>query len=344
MPHRTAWFPASDIGAVCWSAPLINEIAHPPSNLHRVAKAALKHKKTFGPTAGWNAVTHAVGFPPTWLRRSGGSAGRLASTERSAGVIGVTTAVLVLSGLGAMLVVAVRRRRAVVAAACAQALLLVGAVLIDAAATPTTDLGLFVTVGYTLLLTAPVSMFVYLVLGWSALTLSDWRSRVPRRVRAMALHPRPAAVGLLIALVGAGMVARGWRGDPGSFDFDREYRDAGAAQSAILAAAPRAGNTRVEKGGGVAGFLERLDIQAYMGYVLRAHGRPFSIPDEKVVFGGRYGGPARPTDTVISADNANEPLPPRARIIARIRAEDQGNGGLVLAATPPSPAPLTRSP
>ena len=63
--------------------------------------------------------------------------------------------------------------------AYAQALLLVGAVLIDAAATPTTDLGLFVTVGYTLLLTAPVSMFVYLVLGWSALTLSDWRSRAP---------------------------------------------------------------------------------------------------------------------------------------------------------------------
>src|SRR3989440_3460460 len=208
------------IGAVCWSAPLINEIAHPPSNLHRVAKTALKHKKTFGPTAGWNAVTHAVGFPPTWLRRSGGSQGRIASTERSAGVFGVTTAVLVLSALGAMLVLAVRRRRAVVAAACAQALLLVGAVLIDAAATPTTDFGLFVTVGYTLLLTAPVSMFVYLVLGWSALTLSDWRSRVPRLVRAMALHPRPAAGGLPFPVLGPGMDRPGARGDSGPFYVD----------------------------------------------------------------------------------------------------------------------------
>jgi hypothetical protein len=225
------------VALVCWSAPLVDQVAH-TGNLGRLANAATSSHTTVGARAGWRALTSAVGVPPRFLRvpqrqlssphagagpLSGGDYGdtRLEDVLHGPTLLAAISCLLALVGLIVVAVVAARRRRGDLVAGAAIGLLLSAAFAWMASATPLQD---FDTLGYTLWWGSLVGMWVWLILIFATATLlhgraaallqrrraspgasAGIRSRGPRsRARAAPALVALAALAVLAAVLAAG--------------------------------------------------------------------------------------------------------------------------------------------
>jgi hypothetical protein len=192
------------VGLVCWSAPLVDEIAHRPGNVSALLTAGTSGQPTEGTRPAVHAVVRAVGLPPRWLRAPGATAGRIGGI--SGGDYGDTRipdissapsradellCVLLLTALVAVAGLAFRRGRAELAAGALIGLVLCVALAADVAATPLVAMN---TLGYTLWWGSVAGMWVWLILAWAvaaALPTPDRRWR-------------PALVACSVLVVGAG--------------------------------------------------------------------------------------------------------------------------------------------
>jgi hypothetical protein len=221
LARRGAWrwmLAALAVFAICWTPPLIDQVAH-SGNFGLVLAAATERKSSLGPTVGMRAVIRTVGVTPWWLTRPSDPFVRKIDVRHSAGTLADVSAALILGWLLLAIALAIRRRRFDVVAGSATALVLCAAVFSIANATPTTPL-LSATLGYTLWSATAIGMFVWLIAGWSAVVLGAPQDPVAR-LRAAALRARIGAAGVadpavasiagvaLVALAGGASAASG---------------------------------------------------------------------------------------------------------------------------------------
>jgi hypothetical protein len=156
--------------AVCWTPPVVDQVAH-EGNFGHVIEAATERESSLGSTVGAHAVVRTVGIRPWWLLRSKDPFSRKRDVLHSSSTLANVSAALILGWLLLSVALALRRRRADVVAAATLALLLCAAVFSIASATPTKRM-LAETLGYTLWSASTVGMFAWLVALWAAVVLS----------------------------------------------------------------------------------------------------------------------------------------------------------------------------
>jgi hypothetical protein len=187
---------AAALTLACWLPPLIDQATNDPGNLSLLVDAATSSEPTLGHTAGWHALVHTVGVVPWWLSDPRSGIERIGDIAASPGAVAAASSLLVLAMLAISGVLGLRRRRLDVCAAAALGLVLSLAVAFDAATTPRSAL---VTLDYTLRWASPAGMCVWLLLGWSVLTLIG-------PIRTPVSGRGPALAGLAVAVAVAVVV------------------------------------------------------------------------------------------------------------------------------------------
>jgi hypothetical protein len=178
------------VALLCWSAPIVDQVAHHVGNFSALAAEAGTKAKTQGLGPAWRATMHAVGVVPRWLRPPGTTAGhlgpvsggdygdtRLPDLWTPASTLAKTTGVLLLAALVLVAGFGARRRRRDLVAGALIGLVLCAALAAVVSETPlrTTN-----TLGYTLWWGSVAGMWVWLFLAWSALLLVRGRTRLAR--------------------------------------------------------------------------------------------------------------------------------------------------------------------
>jgi hypothetical protein len=208
--HRNAWrwaFATLLVAAACWAPPVIDQIEGTPGNLSAVVRTARASPPTLGATVGWHAVVRAIGIRPWWLRNPASPWERKNEVRTGSATLASSSSVVMLVALVALVAVGVRRREPELWAGALIALALCAGLATVAASTPTKRV-LAETLGYTMWWGSPAGMFVWVMLGWAA--VSGLAHRAPARLRAAA----PAsALGLVAAAVVGIAVAAGERPD-----------------------------------------------------------------------------------------------------------------------------------
>ena len=171
------------VGALCWSAPAIEEIRGHPGNLTLVARSASSSKATLGASAGWHAVVRAVGVPPWWLHVPHDRWQRKYDVRSAPSGAAVGSCVALLAALTLALVLGVVRRRRDVASGALIGFVLCGTLAAIAASTPTPRV-LSATLGYTMWWGSQVGMWVWLMLAWSGWLALGWLRRALSSLRA----------------------------------------------------------------------------------------------------------------------------------------------------------------
>lgn len=196
---------------LCWALPVIDEIEHNPGNLTLLYKAATRHSTTMGTTAGTRAVVRAVGISPRWLRTPSDPYDTRLSDVTSVPSSGqAISCIAILVLLLASGIVGVWRRRVDVASAAAIGLMLCIAFAAVASSTP---VGSAKVLGYTLWWGSVAGMFVWVALGFCAVSLLGEAVSVRARRAARGARPRwlgspGLAAGLMVlGLCGAGLIA-----------------------------------------------------------------------------------------------------------------------------------------
>lgn len=318
------WLAGAAVLAVCWSAPLVDQLSAARGNLGLVAHAAVANHATLGPAAGWHAVVRAVGWPPWWLTSPATPFDRAAQVVARPSAAAAASATVVLWGLFVCALVGWRRRRPDVAAAAILALLLCAALAAVAASTPTRRI-LEQSLGYTMWWASPAGMFAWVVLGWSVVTLLPAPRRVPlARVARWAL-----AAGAAAALAGGTAVAVAGRSDQ-----DRpEYRPIHTLVSDVLTALPPAVHT-VRIGGSPSWVA--FDFKGALIYAMRRHGlRPLTLNGTRRL-GSFYEARGRGADATVSVWDRR---PPRraGRVVVRIPLQSSATGTISVTLAGPSP-------
>jgi hypothetical protein len=186
------------VAVVCWTPPIIDQLTHSPGNLRLLVDASTSSEPTLGLHDGWHALVHMVGVVPWWLSDPPTGIERITDVVGSPGAVAVASTLLVLAAVAAALVLGWRRRRADVWAASALALVLCASIAADAASTPKQA---FETLDYTLRWGSPAGMCVWLLLGWSVLTLAGpVRRRAPAGAVALAGVAATAVVTVIVAV------------------------------------------------------------------------------------------------------------------------------------------------
>src|SRR5215211_5320582 len=103
--------------ALCWIAPLAEELIHRPGNVERIVRSGLTDKPTLGAKAGLNGVLRAVGMPPWWLRGPRTPFERVADVNFSPPAATTVGALFVLLVLAVLTALALARQRRDLAAA-----------------------------------------------------------------------------------------------------------------------------------------------------------------------------------------------------------------------------------
>jgi hypothetical protein len=290
---------------VCWSAPTVDQAlswagsSRGLGNLSTVVRAARERERPVGIKGGARAVVSAVGVPPQWLRAPQSDQRRTFEIFAPVGTWKLASALAVLAGLLLVLVVGARRRRPEVASGAALALVLTAALAADTASFPNTPQQIF-SYSYTSWWAIPAGMFVWLVVGWSALALF---ARLP--------PPRLGAVGVALVAGAAVVVVASQEDDRAK----PSYGPAATVQDAVEDALPHPGDVRVD----AAIFAFRTTvIQA----LRRQGGRVETAdPDE---FGPMYALHRGPVDHVVDIRPGSRPAP-GARVVARVKATDSGD-------------------
>jgi hypothetical protein len=203
--------------ALCWSAPVVDQLVHHPGNVRALALEASTKARTQGLDRAWRATTHAVGVVPRWLRPpvttagrlgpvSGGDYGdtRVADISTPAGLLRASSTVLLLAALVVVALVGARRRRRDLVTGA-----IIGLVLCTALAAVVAEIPIRTTntVGYTLWWGSVTGMWVWLFLGWSALLLLGAGARLART--RMPLLASVAGAAMVVAAGTAVATAQG---------------------------------------------------------------------------------------------------------------------------------------
>ncbi len=267
-------------GLFCWSAPLLDQALHRPGNLVRILQTATANQKSVGATVGWHALVRAIGIWPRWLQTyNPGYEDQLRDFAHdllhTGDAVAIASTLVVLGALALNALRGLRRGRADVVAGAVLALLLSVAIVVFAAST---SVGLTSTLDYGLRWTSPAGMFIWVVLGWSSVTLAprgQWSISPPAGRWLVARHPTItslAGVAMTIAL-GLG-VANGPASDADVFPW--AYRPARAIGSLLTARVPR---NRVV----VLQTMQPIEAGAFETstiYRLRKSGYRVQVPDE----------------------------------------------------------------
>ncbi|MBA3263866.1 MAG: hypothetical protein H0T69_15600 [Thermoleophilaceae bacterium] len=296
------------VALACWSAPLIDQAVNRPGNFVLLVRSASADEPTLGADAGWRALVHAFGVRPWWLKNSPYPLERLGDLSVGPTKRAAASAVLLLAALVVVLFLGWRRRRVDVFAAAALALALCAAVAVAAASTPQNAAA---TVSYTLRWASPAGACVWLLLGWSILTLAPAPSRLLRAPR-----PRFAVAGGLAAtvLVGAAIAIR--ENPPRS----EPYEPMRAIIDRLDAELPSGGTTWVESVGTNETFGMDSGFLVGIVYWLRRTGRNVvTAPAVADRLSDAYG--RGPYDRVLRL-TVNVPPDPDARLVAQVRATD----------------------
>ncbi len=191
--------------AVCWSAPVIDQIRHSPGNLTLLARAARASEPKQGLAVGWHAVVRAVGIPPWWLTSPSGPFARQAQVHAEPTALATVSAAVLLALLVLVLFAGALRGAGEIAYGAAIGLALCLALGAVAGETPIRP-SVADSLGYTMWWGSQAGMWV-----WLMLMLAGMRP-LRRALRAPAEGPARAGGGLgprrawLAALAGASAV------------------------------------------------------------------------------------------------------------------------------------------
>jgi hypothetical protein len=296
--------------AVCWSAPVVDQVGHRPGNLVRAYQLATGDHTRVGAETGWYSTVRAIGVPPWWAKRSRTPAERVLETVRRPPVVTTLSALLVLGALTAALVVAHRRRRREALVTAALGLVVCASIGLVAASAPGGLLGLAAS-GYALTWMSPAGMFAGLAAAWSVWHL--WRPAW----RWGDLEAPPARVAALVA-VAAASAAITDRSDeqadrlpPGLKDY--ELIRATAQRVAADLAGSRGVRIDVPRS-----VHNSLTYQSAIAYELRGEGIPFSVPARLVKeMGGSYAADEVRAEDVIRIADGNAPIGAGERVLVR---------------------------
>jgi hypothetical protein len=154
------------VGAICWSAPVVDELSERHGNLTLVAETATARQTTLGASAGWHAVVRAVGIRPWWLYVPHTRWERKYNVRSTPSTHMIVSCLVLLGALLLTMLIACIRRRRDVAAATLIGFVLCAALAAIATSTPTPRV-LSATLGYTMWWGSQLGMWVYLILAWS---------------------------------------------------------------------------------------------------------------------------------------------------------------------------------
>ncbi len=288
--------------AVCWLAPIAQQLTHRPGNLALTVRAASAGEPKLGAPAGWHALVHAIGVPPWWLRIPAAPFDRVDEIGRTPAILASVSAVLILLALLATVVIALGGRRPEIAAAAAISLVLSGALFETAAATPSRQI-LEASLGYTLWWASPAGMWVWLTLAWAL--AAALRPRLAWRPRLAA----PAAIAGTLGAAAVGVsVAAAEKPDP-----DRvEYAPIGRVLSRVDGAVHR--GTTYSVGG--SGSFTAFDFKAAIMFELRRRGFRPVVLGARTRLSGWYDARVHPEDARLTVYDGNAPA--RAHVVARV--------------------------
>jgi hypothetical protein len=297
------------VGLVCWSGPMVDQAlswvgsSRGIGNLATVVRAARSRESPVGADGGARAVASAVGVAPQWLRAPQSPTQRTFEIFAPVGVGRAVSALAVLGGLAAVLLVGIRRRRTDVVTAAALALTLCAALAVDTASFPNTPATIF-SYAYASWWAIPAGMFVWLALGWSAGTLlaPRLRERLPRRQPARV----GVGLGLGIVAIAAIVVVTSQRDD----NARRLFGPTRTIEDGVAAALPDPGTVRVD--------TSTLAFKSGVMWILRRHGGRVQTKDF-LEFGRNYALRAGPVDQVVDIRQGPAPAP-GARVVVRAKA------------------------
>jgi uncharacterized membrane protein len=294
---------------LCWSLPAADLVFNEGGNPSRIVRSARADVPKLGAEAGWNAVVQSIGVRPRWLRTPPSYQDWKSELLGDAPLKGAVSTVVLVVGLLVALLIGLRRRDFALAAAGVVGVALCAGIYLVTASTPTDALA---NVPYTLRWVSPAGMAVWLVGGWSAVRLGApvlrrW-SVPPTRFREFA-----GAAGLVLVLaISTVVLVRSDR-------LEQPYEVTRSLGDQLVADLPDRGTTRLE-----APITEALFLGAHehggLVSALRRAGRAVTI-DRTVAlgFGDQYAD--RPYDhlaTVAVGDPQTRP----GRRIAHLQVFD----------------------
>jgi hypothetical protein len=339
------------VGAICWSAPVLEQLSEHPGNLTLVAETVTARQSTVGASAGWHAVVRAVGIRPWWLYVPHTRWERKYEVRSTPSAHTIVSCLALLGALGLTMLVAFLRQRRDVAAAALIGLVLCAALAAIAASTPTPRV-LSATLGYTMWWGSQLGMWVYLILAWSLWLVLAWSAhalapsvrrrlsglggrhrnhrhrRGPRTPSGRAGSRRDAATAAASTIAPAlacifalgAVLAVG--GAVASIERPDEHRSAYRPTAALAARL-----NRVIPAGSTVELQGRLDVATLplkpsLRYFLVRHGVRVLGRGSYLRLGAWYELYDRPFDLIVWVDDGTRSPTPHARLIARVRFRD----------------------
>jgi hypothetical protein len=330
------------VGAICWSAPIVDELSEHPGNLTLVAEAATARQSTVGASAGWHAVVRAVGVRPWWLYVPNTRWERKYDVRSTPGTHTIVSCLALLGALLFTMLLACLRRRRDVAAGALIGFVLCAALAAIAASTPTPRV-LSATLGYTMWWGSQVGMWVYLILAWSLWLVLAWSARALApsawgRLSRLRRHHTPpdrtggsrrkhaAAAASTLAPALACVVALGAvmtvGGAVASTERPDEHRSAYRPTAALAARLNRVihAGTTVELEGTL--DVATLPMKPSLRYFLVRHDVRVLGRGSYLRLGTWYELYDRPFDHIVWVDNGTRSPAPHARLVKRVRFRD----------------------
>jgi hypothetical protein len=297
------------VTAVCWSAPLVDEVTNRPGNITLAYRLATGDHGRLGLQTGLRTAVRAIGVPPWWAEPVRPLSGRVLDPLQTPSAASIASAILLVAVLCALLPVAWRRGRRELAMALALALVLYLSIVVAVAAIPT-KVG-YQALSYTIEWTVVAGMFVWLTLAWSCLSLVRAFPVAPRRsVAAAAL----AAVLILSVLTAAGRTYDEQILPPGV----KDYGLVDSATDRVRAALAGGRGFQLEVTPGV---RNGLTFPSSVLFAARRQGLNIAAPERLVwEMGDAYRGGGSGFDHVLVIRNPEDPLVPGSRLLLRNRA------------------------
>jgi hypothetical protein len=344
------------VAALCWSAPLVDQLSERQGNISLVIQTATTPKAKLGASVGWHAVVRAVGVRPWWLYTPIDRWRRQYDVRQSQPTHAVLSCIALLAALAIVALVGVARRRRDLASGALIGLVLCGALAAVAASTPSAS-SVTLTLAYTMWWGSQVGMWVWLMLAWAGWLGLRWAwgawarahdERRGERRRAGAgrwLRPRvgsPAGTAVLAGIAGlgttaaiAGAVAAAEKPD----ERVAVYRPTASLVASLDRAIPS---------GRTVNLLANLDysttvIKPAIRYFLARHGVRALSSGSRVRIGDWYELDGRPYQYVVYLDNGLSRPAQAARLVDSVRVLDSKGTHVVSAWVSPRPA-SARSP